>query len=228
LCARWELDDGQRRSLAALLGILAEDDHAPSAVREPERAVDVHIADSLAALEVPAVREAAFIADIGAGAGFPGLVLAAALPEARVTLVESVVRKTEFIERAAAAAGLANVGVAAVRAEEWPEGLGRCDVVTVRALASLVVVCEYAAPLLRLGGSLVAWGGRRDQEAEEAADRAADQLGLGSGDVVRSEAYPGGDDHHLHVYLKLRDTPSRFPRRPGMARKRPLEGSGSR
>lgn len=222
LVARYGLSAGVQTQLAALLAKLAQDPHAPSTVVAPREAVDVHVADSLAGLELSVVREARSIADLGAGAGFPGLPLAAALPDALVTLVESNARKCAFIEAAAELAGLGNAEVVADRAEGWSAGVGRCDVVTARALAPLSVVAEYAAPLLRDGGHLVAWKGRRESEEERAAERAAGQLGLALEEIRPVAPYDGAEHRHLHVLRKIAPTPSRFPRRPGMARKRPL------
>jgi 16S rRNA (guanine527-N7)-methyltransferase len=176
------------------------------------------------ALELEVVRRARSVADIGTGAGFPGLPLAAAVPEAEIDLVESNVRKTEFVRRVIAAADLANARAVSARAESWPEGLGRFDVVTARALAPLEVVAEYAAPLLRIGGTLVAWRGRRDPEAEARAAVAAEALGLEVRAVRPVRPYPAAENRHLHLMSKVRETPPRFPRRPGMARKRPLGG----
>lgn len=211
--------------LGSLLRALAQDEHAPTTVRAPQEAVGVHVADSLAGLELPAVREARRIADLGAGAGFPGLPLAIALPDAHVVLVESNARKCGFIRAAADVAGVANAEAVAARAESWPAGLGACDLVTARALAPLAVLAEYAAPLLAEGGALVAWKGRRDQQEELEAAAAADELGLTVEEVRPVHPYAGADHRHLHVLRKVRPTPARFPRRPGMARKRPL-GAG--
>ncbi|MDO8211463.1 16S rRNA (guanine(527)-N(7))-methyltransferase RsmG [Conexibacter sp. CPCC 206217] len=222
LVARYGLVDGAGDQLAALLEALADDEHAPTTVREPHDAAGVHIADSLAGLELEVVREARAIADLGAGAGFPGLALAAALPNAHVTLVESIARKCVFISAAAASAGIENVEVVAERAEDWPAGIDRHDVITARALAPLGVLAEYAAPLLREGGALVAWKGRRDAEEERVAAGAAEQLGLQLETVLAVFPYDGADHRHLHVLRKIAPTPERFPRRPGMARKRPL------
>jgi 16S rRNA (guanine527-N7)-methyltransferase len=208
--------------LTALLDTLAEDEHAPTTVRDPVAAAGVHIADSLAGLELDVVRSARAVADLGAGAGFPGLPLAVALPEAHVALVESIARKCAFISAAATEASLANVSVVAARAEDWPDGIGQHDLVTARALAPLGVLAEYAAPLLREGGVLVAWKGRRDPDEDAAAARAASLLGLAIDDVVPVFPYVGADHRHLHVLRKIASTPPRFPRRPGMARKRPL------
>ncbi len=225
LASQYELPSTAVPALAALLDLVATDPTAATTVTEPERAVDVHVADSLTGLEVPGLRAARRIADLGAGAGFPGLVLAAALPDARVALVESLSRKCAFLERAAEHAGLPNAEVVCARAEDWPAGLGACDAVTARAVASLDVLVEYAAPLLADGGTLVAWKGVRDPEEEAAGDRAAVLVGLERREIRAAHPYRGADHRHLYVYSKVRPTPDRYPRRAGMARKRPLGGS---
>jgi 16S rRNA (guanine527-N7)-methyltransferase len=211
-------DAGPR--LEALLDGIA-DRAAPTTVHAREEAIDVHLADSLVALELPAVRTAATIADLGAGAGFPGLALAVARPDAMATLIESNRRKASFIADLAAGARLDNVEVVAKRAEE---AVGQHDLVTARALAELPVVLEYAAPLLRAGGTVVVWQGRRDADEERRAAAAAAELGLERGEVRTVRPFPAAEHRHLHAYVKVAATPDRFPRRPGMARKRPLGG----
>ncbi|MBI5106079.1 MAG: 16S rRNA (guanine(527)-N(7))-methyltransferase RsmG [Solirubrobacterales bacterium] len=222
LAAAWDLPSTAPAPLATVLRLVVEEPTSITTVRDPAEAVDVHVADSLAGLAVPGVRTAGVLADLGAGGGFPGLALAAALPEARVVLVESVGKKCAFLRRAAAEAALTRVEVVHARAEEWAAGLGACDVVTARALAPLSVLAEYAAPLLRLGGQLVAWKGRRDGEEEAAGAAAAAFLGLGPAEVLEVRPFPAAEARHLHLYSKVRDTPPGYPRRPGMARKRPL------
>lgn len=222
LASRYQLPGAAVAQLEALLSLVVADARAPTTVTDPEGIVDDHLADSLVALSLEPVREARAIFDLGAGAGFPGLPLAIAMPAARVRLVESNGRKCEFIARAVDACGLDNADVVHARAEEWPEGIGSSDLVTARALAAPDVVAEYAAPLLRRGGSLVIWRGQRDREAEAAAERAAAQLGLQVQEPVRVAPYTGTEHRYLHLMSKVRDTPPRFPRRPGMAQKRPL------
>jgi 16S rRNA (guanine527-N7)-methyltransferase len=224
LAARHGLDDGAVGALRALLRHQAADEHASTTVRDPAAAVDRHLADSLVALELSAVGAARRLADLGAGAGWPGLALAAALPGCRVALVESATRRCRYLERAVAAANLANVDVVHARAEEWTAGLGAQDVVTARALAALPVLCEYAAPLLAEGGTLVAWKGRLAGEERAAGERAAGELGLSVPEVVAVDPYPGAGEAVLVTARKVAPTPERFPRRPGMALKRPLGG----
>jgi 16S rRNA (guanine527-N7)-methyltransferase len=224
LCGRYGLSESQRSRLAAVLWRLSDSGHAPTAVRAPARAVDVHLADSLAALELDVLGAARSIADVGAGAGFPGLPLAIALPKSEIRLVEAQARKCAFIRDLCTVAQIVNARVVCARAEEWVDGVESNDVVLARALAPQAVVVEYAAPLLREGGVLVDWRGRRDRAEEGAAQRVAQQLGMELLGIRRVEPYVGARDHHLHLYLKVRETPEGFPRRAGIARKRPLGG----
>lgn len=221
LVSRYGLPVTVRDPLAVLLEQLASPE-APTSVHDPEQGLRVHIADSLAGLEVPELRTARVVADLGAGGGLPGLVLAAALPDARVVLVESIGRKCDFLRGAAAAMGLANVEVVRARAEEWTEGIGRCDVVCARALAALAVLCEYAAPLLTDGGVLVAWKGALDEEEAADASAAAEHLGLAAEPVRSVVPFAGSERRTLHVLRKIAATPPGYPRRAGMATKRPL------
>jgi 16S rRNA (guanine527-N7)-methyltransferase len=218
LASRYGLPAPAPQQLEALLSILTEDPLAPTTI-DASHAMDDHLADSLVALELEEVRAAAAIADLGSGAGLPGLPLAIALPETNVQLVESAKRKCEFLERAVRACNLGNVEVVHARIEQWTTSV---DVVTARALAPLEVVVEYAAPLLRIGGTLVVWRGQRDPEAEDAAVKAAEIVRIQIGEVRPVRPYPAARHRHLHLMSKVKETPARFPRRPGFAIKRPL------
>jgi 16S rRNA (guanine527-N7)-methyltransferase len=223
LVAQYGLQADAAPRLRKLLDLVQQSHHSLTAVRDPIAGVEVHIADSLAGLNVDAIQTAKLIADLGSGAGFPGLVLALALPEARVVLVESVGKKAGFLEEAAEDLRLENVEVVGGRAEAWEGGLGECDVVTARALAHLDVLLEYAAPLLRVDGALVAWKGKRDKGEETAAWKAGKILGM-EAPVPTTVPGPEGSERHLYLSRKLRLTPAGYPRRPGMAAKRPLGG----
>ena len=223
-------DDELLRRLTPVLELLAADPASLSSVRDPERAWKVHVEDSLSGLELVGSTER--IADLGSGAGFPGLVLAAALPTTSVDLIESVGRKAEFIERAIAAGGFDNARALARRSEEWaaaadPDG-GReaYDVVTARAVGRLATLAELASPLLRDGGALVAWKGRRDADEEAELERAAAALAMEPERVEAVGERAGSRHRHIYRVRKSGPTPASLPRRPGMAKKRPL-GAGT-
>jgi 16S rRNA (guanine527-N7)-methyltransferase len=187
-------------------------------------AVDRHLADSLTGLEVEALAGADRIADLGAGAGFPGLVLAAALPAARVDLIESLGRRCEFMERAIARAGIGNASVVCERAETWAGGEGReaYEAVAARAVGRLATIAELASPLLRDGGALIAWKGRRDPDEEAELGRASGRLAIEPVEVRWVGPYAGSRNRHIHLLRKNGPTPAGLPRRPGVAKKRPF------
>jgi 16S rRNA (guanine527-N7)-methyltransferase len=216
------LTPAQRRSLQTVLALLAEERASVSSVTD-DRAWKVHVADSLTGLEVPELREAHRIADVGAGAGFPGLVLAVSLPDTQVDLIESVSRKTAFITHAAQQAGIPNATALTIRAEDLAKGEGResYDIVTARAVARLSTLAELASPLLKENGVLVAWKGRRDAEEEAQMDRAAPELAMEPERIFDVGHRAGSEHRHLHVLRKSGPTPANLPRKPGLAKKRP-------
>jgi 16S rRNA (guanine527-N7)-methyltransferase len=161
--------------------------------------------DSLRAVELVRSLDGPII-DVGSGGGAPGIPLAAALPEREVTLLEAERRKADFLsgwkER------LPNVHVVWGRAEE--QEVDAFGVVVAKALAAPPVAAEWCLPLVRPGGAVVLWLGPTADVARVA--RVADLLA----------AAPPEDHDGLLVIRKLGPTPRGFPRRPGMARKRPL------
>lgn len=223
-----ELEPNARAALEAIVAAVAGDPSAPSSVRDPADAWRVHIADSLAGLEFADLRGASAIADVGAGAGFPGLPLAVALPKARVDLIEATSRKCEFMQHTIDAGAIANARVVCRRSEEWaadppPDG-GResYDVVAARAVGRMATLAELAAPLLAPDGVLIAWKGRRDPDEEAELGRAAERLAMHAEEVRWVGPYAGSRNRHLHIVRKRGTTPAGLPRRPGMAKKRPF------
>jgi 16S rRNA (guanine527-N7)-methyltransferase len=229
LAARYGLPEGAIGQLTRLLEALAAEPDPHTTVSEPEAALETHVADSLSGLTVPELRKMRRLADVGAGPGFPGLVLALANPQAQVDLIESAGRKAAVADRLLQAAQITNARTVKTRAEEWGAvtpvlggGAGVYDAVSARAVAALPVLVEYAAPLLSMGGVLVAWKGARDAAEEAAAKVAAERLRMAVREVERVVPFEGAVNRHLHVFEKEGPTPEGFPRRPGMARKRPL------
>jgi 16S rRNA (guanine527-N7)-methyltransferase len=187
------------------------------------RAWKVHVADSLTGLEVHELTMAQRIADVGAGAGFPGLALAVALPNAQVDLIESVGRKCTFMQRAIDAAQIPNASVLNIRSEDWANSGGReaYEVVTARAVGRLSTLAELASPLLKPNGLLVAWKGKRDEGEEGQLQRASESLAMRPESILDVGDRAGSQHRHLHIIRKVGPAPPDLPRRPGIAKKRP-------
>lgn len=216
------LDDRAREQLQTVLGLLTEERASVSSIVD-ERAWQVHVIDSLTGLEVSELRAAERIADLGAGAGFPGLVLAIALPDAHVDLIESVGRKCEFMRSAIDAAGIPNATVLSTRSEDLAASDGReaYEAVTARAVGRLSTLAELASPLLKPNGVLVAWKGKRDPDEEHQLANAAESLAMTPEQILDVGNRAGSKHRHLHVLRKSAPTPSNLPRKPGIAKKRP-------
>ncbi|HEU6444155.1 MAG TPA: RsmG family class I SAM-dependent methyltransferase [Gaiellaceae bacterium] len=176
-----------------------------TSIRDPDEARRMLLEDSLRGVEVVRGLEGPIV-DVGSGGGAPGIPLAAALPDREVTLLEAERRKADFLERWRER--LPNLRVVRGRAEE--QNTDRYGVAVAKALAPPPVAAEWLLPLVRPGGAAVLWVG-------PSADRNA---------VARvAELLAGGrpeDRDGLLLIPKLGPTPEGFPRRPGMARKRPL------
>ena len=166
----------------------------------------VHLDESLAALETVRRFEGPIV-DVGSGGGAPGIPLAHALPEREVTLLEATRRKCDFLERWAAE--LPNLRVICGRAEEQP--LDAWGVAVAKALAPPPAAAEWCLPLVAPGGAAILYVGPTAQ-----ADRVAQVA-----ELLAAEAEPE-PPAGLLVLRKLGPTPPGFPRRPGVARKRPL------
>jgi 16S rRNA (guanine527-N7)-methyltransferase len=209
-----------------MLELLAGSHVSLSSVTDSAEARRVHVADSLSGLTCSEVRDASQAIDLGAGAGFPGIPLARLLPSCEFTLLDSVGRKVDFMNEVILALGLTNARAIKDRSETWAESEGRekYDLVTARAVAPLSALAELSSPLLAEGGHLVAWKGESEPESERVIEEYADRLAM---KVLRQEAvvpFPGSRERRLYVLTKTGPTPDGLPRRPGMARKRPLGG----
>lgn len=195
-----------------------------TAIREPSAVATAHVLDSLSALSWLRERGAKRVLDLGSGGGYPGIPLAAALPDASVTLIEPIAKKARFLRAVVEATGLADrVTVLATRAEALaaePGQRGTWSVVTARAVASTADLVELAFPLLARGGALVAWK-RGELSAElAAARRAVDALGGGTLEL-HDVTVAGLADHRLAIATRTGAVPDAYPRDPSARRRRP-------
>jgi len=225
LAATFGLDEAQAAALSRYADLmLAWQRGNVTALRTREEIVSALFGDALALLDVPQLQERAGAGwvDLGAGAGVPGIPLAAALPAVEVTLLESTGKKCAFLDAAVEAAGLgARAAVVCERSEQHAAagqpGREAYGVVLARAVAPLPALIELAAPLLARGGVLLASKtGRavRDEGSRGAAVAAL--CGLAVGPVV-TLSRSSLDDAVCAVYEKVASTPKRLPRREGQA-----------
>jgi 16S rRNA (guanine527-N7)-methyltransferase len=197
-----------------------------TAVRDFDSAWTKHVEDSLQALPTNLLEGRKSLVDVGAGAGFPGLALAAARPELRVTLVDSTRKKCDFINTTAKHLEL-DASAQCERAEEMGQSVvwrERFDIATARAVGGFAEVCELTLPLVKTGGHLLLWRGSAAEEEVKTGARALRELGADSKTVeIRPYSLPGFDlTYHLIVISKTRATPRQYPRRIGIPKAQPL------
>jgi 16S rRNA (guanine527-N7)-methyltransferase len=197
-----------------------------TAITDPVEAAVKHYCDSLAVLRVfdglPPKGEAV---DVGSGAGFPGIPLAIALPDWSWTLIEAKRKKADFLKEAAAIPALRNVEVVSGRSETLAGKApmrDHFDFAVGRAIAPIGAVAETLLPLVRPGGIAVAMKGPADSEVSSSANEALRRLGAEAPQILEYDLPRGMGKRALVVIPKSIPTPEGFPRRPGMAAKRPL------
>jgi 16S rRNA (guanine527-N7)-methyltransferase len=219
---------GTRKLLVDYALILSDYDEANViGTREPDEILHRHILDSLSCLLFAPLRSVGKVADIGSGGGLPGIPLAVVLPEAEVTLIESVGKKVDFLRYATQELQLGNVRVVNSRIEEAAreeEHRGAYDVCTVRAVARLSVVAEYSLPLLRGGGYVIAMKAKEDEDERSEGERASAILGGRLCEEITVPQASGIEqrDRRLVVLEKVGETPDLYPRKTGTPAKAPL------
>ncbi len=195
-----------------------------TAITEPAEIVTKHFADSLALLGLFEIPEGAKVADVGTGAGFPGLALLIARPDLQVTLMDSVNKKLEFLRILCKELGL-NPEIVHIRAEDAgrdPAYRESFDLVTARAVASLDRLAEFCVPLVRQGGLFFPLKAPLSEEEADSGRAAAGKLGCR---LAETKAYviPGGDAREIPVFEKRSHTPSIYPRPAAKIAKNPLK-----
>jgi len=200
-----------------------------TAITDWEGVLVRHFLDSLSCLKVLPSEElsaGARVIDVGAGAGFPGLPLKLVCPEMRLTLLEATGKKVTFLEHLVRVLGLERVDVIHGRAEELgrdPAHRERYDWALARAVAEMPALAEYLLPLVRVGGAMLAQKGEGAAAEVHGAETAITTLGGRVRQLVPVELRGLAETRHLVVVDKVVATPEKYPRRPGVPKKRPLK-----
>ena len=195
--------------------------------RDLDKILLEHVLDSLSCYLHEPLFRARRLADVGSGGGLPGIPIKIMRPDLATTLVESTSKKVRFLKHAVEGLGLKGVEVAHTRVEDLGRARahrGAYDVVTCRAVARLSVVAEYCVPLLETGGCAIAMKGQLEPEEFAEGDRAVNALGAKVAATTKVPTLPevGEKARQLVILEKIRETPARYPRRPGIVTKRPL------
>lgn len=195
-----------------------------TAITQPEEVAVKHMIDSLLAYE-PVMKEDKVLADIGTGAGFPGIPLKIYCPELKVVLIDSLGKRLKFLEQVIEKLQLKNISCEHARAEDAGRNKKHrevYDIVTARAVARLSVLAEYCLPLVKKDGMFIALKGSKYAEEIAEAQEAVKILG---GRLLSSEPVrlPGLDDGRAIIRIKkIRNTPAQYPRKAGTPDKQPL------
>jgi len=196
-----------------------------TAITEPAEVAVKHMVDSLTAFDEQLFFAGASVADVGTGAGFPGVPLKLFRPDLQLTLIDSLQKRLNFLTAVLEATGMEMVKILHYRAEEAgqkKELREVFDFVTSRAVARLPVLCELCLPLVKIGGYFVALKGAKYEEELLEAERALKVLGAEVAQV-KTVRLPGLEDVRAVIYLKkVKPTPKAYPRRAGLPEKKPL------
>jgi 16S rRNA (guanine527-N7)-methyltransferase len=231
--AAWglRLDYGRRKRLLEFVCLLATYDKANViGTKDPDEINLSHVLDSLSCFLHEPLLHAKRLADVGSGGGLPGIPINIVKPDLATTLVESTGKKARFLQHAIDTLSLDSTDVANSRAEDiarMQAHRGTYDVATSRAVARLSVVAEYSVPLLKVGGWVISMKSGLEREELSEGRRAAEALGARVAEIIRVPMLQeiGEKERNLVILEKTRKTPAQYPRRPGMAAKKPL-GAG--
>ncbi len=197
-----------------------------TAVKDPEEFMVKHLLDSLSCIDSPEWKTAKKIADVGTGAGFPGVPLAIEAPTKEFSLIDSLQKRLRVIDDITAEMNVLNVSTYHLRAEEAGKSKlhrEKYDLCVSRAVASMNVLAEWCLPLVKVGGSFIAYKGEKAQQELEEAKNAIHLLGGKVDRVETIDLLDESAENHVLVYIKkVKNTPAKFPRKPGTARKEPL------
>lgn len=196
-----------------------------TAITEYEDVLKKHFVDSVSLIQAVDVRKELTLIDVGTGAGFPGLALKIAYPELKVTLLDSLQKRIQFLDAVIEKLGLEGIETIHGRAEDFakPQKLRESfDLCVSRAVANLSTLSEYCLPFVKVGGYFIPYKSEKIAQEKEEAEKALELLG---GKFERQVEFmlPSSDIYrNLFVIKKVKETPKKFPRKAGLPAKDPI------
>lgn len=217
-----ELSDEARQTLCDFgAAVVAQNEVMNlTAITAPDQVAKLHLLDSLTVLKCADLKGMTLI-DVGCGAGFPGVPTAIACPEAKITLLDSLAKRVNWLETTLPKLGITNACCITARAEEAVAARRETfDYATSRAVARLNILLELTAPYVRVGGAVLAMKGSAAREELDEARTAIQKLGLKLEEV---RDFPmDGTTHSVIILRKVRPTPPQYPRRYAKIKQSPL------
>ena len=196
-----------------------------TAITEYEDVLKKHFVDSVSLIQAVDVRKKLTLIDVGTGAGFPGLALKIAYPELKVTLLDSLQKRIQFLDAVIEKLGVEGIETIHGRAEDFakPQKLRESfDLCVSRAVANLSTLSEYCLPFVKVGGYFIPYKSEKIAQEKEEAEKALELLG---GKFERQVEFmlPSSDIYrNLFVIKKVKETPKKFPRKAGLPAKEPI------
>lgn len=219
------LSKTQLEQFQTYLGFLLETNESLNltAIKEPQEVVRKHFIDCLALLNICELPKGASLADVGTGAGFPGMVLKIVRSDLQLTLIDSLQKRLNFLDSLCEKLSLPakTLHLRAEEAGRSPKYRESFDFVTARAVASLNILCEYCLPMVKTGGKFIAMKSLKVDEELEEAQKAIELLG-GSNVLIRTVPLYEDMTRSFVVIEKARNTPPKYPRQSGKISKKPL------
>ncbi len=221
------LSDSQAQQFVDYMSLLREWNEKINltAITEPEEVITKHFLDSMSVYATPYVKEGTSVIDVGTGAGFPGLVMKIAKPGIKLTLLDSLAKRLNFLQTVCEETNITDVEFVHSRAEDGgqnPAYREKFDVAIARAVANMSTLSEYLLPFVKVGGHFIAMKGPLADEELANAKKAIATLGGEIAEVAEVDV-PFTDLHHrIVVVKKVKPTPKGYPRKAGTPSKKPL------
>jgi len=196
-----------------------------TSITKEDEVIDKHFIDSLTVLKAKVIKNNDKILDLGTGGGFPGIPLKIIDPSLHLTLLDSRLKKIEYLQEVINSFTLENTLAIHGRAEDYgqlPDYREKFDVVVSRAVANLTVLVEYALPFVKKEGYFIAMKGTKSDEEINEAKKAIKVLGGSIEEIIEFKLPETNYDRSIILIKKINHTPKKYPRNPGKPKKNPI------